>query len=179
MAILNRHAPAETTRPPASSHSRRTSRGLIIPALLEYSTLEAALAGASIFPPADFEPFRLVAVQDGRVGLIANDGRALSSNVWRMYEPLLFTSSSLGDALVDEPRRRAFADLVLNDEGAWIPGQRRFHHLQWPHRSELGVVMERADAMTVSRTLLDVGLDDVHVEYEVLTGLGALSTKVA
>lgn len=179
MTILNRNVPTDADGQLTSSGRAPCSRGVIIPALLEYSTLDEALEAAGTFAPARFEPFRLLIIQDARVGVITNDGRSLSFDVSRMSQPLLFTSSSLGDALVEEPRRRAFAELVLNDVSAWLPAQLRFHCSRWLQWPDLSVVMERADARTVSRTVVDVGRDEIHVDYEPLTGLDSAAVRVA
>ncbi|MES1256085.1 MAG: NRDE family protein [Acidobacteriota bacterium] len=164
MAILNRNVAADGHR--ALSGPLRTSRSTIIPALLDYGTLEEALAVGRTLAPSRFAPFRLVAVQGSRVSAIVSDGRALSSNHWAIDRPLLFTSSSLGDALVDAPRRRAFAGLVLQSRDAWLGGQALFHRARSPEQPELGVVMCRQDAATVSRTVVDVDGEAIAVEYE-------------
>ena len=70
--------------------------------------------------------------------------------------PLLFTSSSLGDALVEAPRQQLFQRMVVEGRSGWLRGQGRFHRHQWPSRPEISVRMERHDALTVSRTVVEV-----------------------
>lgn len=179
MAILNRKVHTDTERRTVSLHRDPFSRGVIIPALLACTSFDKALRMARAFAATGFEPFRLIVIQDTRIGVITNDGRSLSFDVSRMFQPLLFTSSSLGDAVVEEPRLRAFAELVLKDKSAWLRAQFRFHRSRWPQRPDLSVVMERADAATVSRTVVDVGHDVIDVDYEPLTDRQAAAVKVA
>jgi hypothetical protein len=81
----------------------------------------------------------------------------------------LFTSSGLGDALVEGPRRRLFERLVLGAEDSWLDGQSRFHRHRWPGQPELSVWMERPDARTVSRSVIDVASNgEIDFFYESL-----------
>jgi len=89
----------------------------------------------------------------------------------------MFTSSSLGDALVEPPRTRLFEQLVLADDD-WLRGQIRFHRHRWVRRPEISIDMAREDATTVSRTTIDVTSTTIELEYEPLaspvpTGLPA------
>ena len=79
----------------------------------------------------------------------------------------MFTSSSLGDAVVAAPRRRLFEQLVLADDD-WLRGQFRFHRHQWTRRPEISVQMAREDAATVSRTTIHVTTRAIDVDYEAL-----------
>src|SRR5262249_12632394 len=67
-------------------------------------------------------------------------------------EPFLFTSSGLGDHLVEEPRRQLFAEAM--GHSANPDAQDLFHRHEWPDRSHLSVCMRRSDARTVSHTLV-------------------------
>ena len=69
--------------------------------------------------------------------------------------PVMFTSSSLGDAIVETPRRRLFEELVLAGDD-WLRGQFRFHRHRWDEQPEISIQMARQDAATVSRTTIDV-----------------------
>ena len=80
--------------------------------------------------------------------------------------PLLFTSSSLGDALVEAPRQQLFQRMVVEGRCGWLPGQRHFHRHQWPSRPEISVRMERHDALTVSRTVVEVTRATRSLFYE-------------
>jgi hypothetical protein len=81
----------------------------------------------------------------------------------------MFTSSSLGDAVVARPRRRLFEQLVLADDD-WLRGQFRFHRHQWTRRPEISVHMARGDASTVSRTTITVTSRTMELDYEPLGG---------
>ena len=83
-----------------------------------------------------------------------------------LAEPMLLTSSSLGDALVRGPRRRLFEQLVLAaPEKRRIEAQARFHQHQWTAHPAFSVRMERQDARTVSRTIVRVNDGDVRLLY--------------
>jgi hypothetical protein len=163
LALLNRHARESRQR-----HPGPVSRGLIIPMLLEQGDLDTALAVGCTLDPAAFEPFQLVAIYRGRLGVLTGDGVGLTTRLRSVRRPLLFTSSSLGDARVERPRRRLFQRLVLKDAQGWLRGQFRFHRHHWPASPELSVRMQRGDAMTVSRSVVDVTPRTVYVSYEPL-----------
>jgi hypothetical protein len=132
------------------------SRGLIIPTLLDCGSVPDALEIAARLDPAHFNLFRLVVVHRMVAGVVASDGITLSVETVDVSRPVMLTSSSLGDDVVEAPRRRLFERLVVKNEGAWLRGQARFHVHQWPSRPEVSVSMERPDARTVSRTRIDV-----------------------
>ena len=79
----------------------------------------------------------------------------------------MFTASSLGDVFVDPPRRRLF-ECLMNRPGERRQNQRLFHQHQWVDKREISVLMERQDAATVSRTIIDVRDRGVALEYESL-----------
>ena len=80
--------------------------------------------------------------------------------------PVMFTSSSLGDAIVETPRRQLFERLVLAGDD-WLRGQFRFHRHRWAGRLELSVDV-LLDACTVSRTTIDVTSRRIDLQYESL-----------
>jgi hypothetical protein len=141
------------------------SRGTIIPALLHYATLADALRRARQLPPADYAPFRLVLVQHGEVAALrSGGGRRAPVQRARLTKPLLFTSSGLGDNLVEGPRRRLFRQFFA--PGAdWVARQDEFHRHSWPERPHLSVCMRRADAATVSFTAIDIGDRAARMTY--------------
>jgi len=139
------------------------SRGTIIPDLLRLPSIEAAVDAVKRLPLARFEPFTLVIAQE-RVVRAVTMGATSRWRAHAMSRPLLFTSSSLGDALVTGPRRRLFARLV-RDCASPLRGQRAFHRHAWSTRPEISVVMSRPDAATVSRTVLDVSAGAIQMHY--------------
>ena len=150
--LLNRRI--KSTAPTANRPLR--SRGLIIPTLLDCGSVPDALEIAARLDPAHFDLFRLVVVHGMVAAVLASDGRTVSVETLGVSRPLMLTSSSLGDDLVEGPRRRLFERLVVKSDGAWLRAQARFHTHQWPSRPHVSVRMERPDARTVSRTQIDV-----------------------
>jgi uncharacterized protein with NRDE domain len=154
--LLNRTVPG---RRPAG---RRVSRGVIVPSLLEHDSLAAAVGTLGRIDLCRFEAFRIVLAQGGRVAMFSSartfDERALTA-------PLMFTSSSLGDQVVERPRRLLFERLVSCRVDA-LEGQVRFHDHQWAEHPDVSVRMRRADAATVSRTTLDFDGNRLRFEYE-------------
>ena len=84
-----------------------------------------------------------------------------------LSRPTMLTSSSLGDDLVDAPRRLLFDTMFANNRD-WLAAQRQFHAHQWTSRPDISIRMERPDARTVSRTTIDVGSQRIAVDYESL-----------
>lgn len=144
------------------------SRGSIVPELLACASLGLAVRAAGALARQDFEPFQLVMVQRSIVAVIAGDPGRPSKEVFPLVAPVMFTSSSLGDALVEAPRRTLFEQLVLAKDD-WLNGQCQFHRHQWTRRQEISVLMAREDAATVSRTTIDVTSRTIDLEYESLT----------
>jgi hypothetical protein len=162
VALLNAHpAGRPDTLPPSRS------RGLIVRALLGRTSLSEALSEVDGVDPEAFGAFRLVILYGRRVAIVSSDAVSLTRRASDIVEaPLLFTSSSLGDSLVALPRRRLFQRLVLRaGDTGWLAGQARFHDHQWPARPALSVRMERPDALTVSRTTVDLTNDGCALRY--------------
>jgi hypothetical protein len=166
MALLNRTEGSWAG--PTLQQRPQYSRGLVIPPLLEFDTLQKVLVSVQTLNPGLFAPFRLVIVQGREVGSAMSDGRVVSIDRSRLTEPMLFTSSSLGDAVVDGPRRCLFDDMVHGNRDSWLHAQLAFHSHRWRDRPELSVQMKRPEAATVSRSIVDVLADRVDFEYEPL-----------
>jgi uncharacterized protein with NRDE domain len=151
-ALLNRTLDASSPRPvPARS------RGLIVPALLECDSLASALDAVARIDATLYDLFRIIVVQRKHVATVTSDGRRLTIARQRLTRPLLRASSRLGDALVDAPRRALFESRVLRRRPSeWLHAQTGFHRHRWRNRSHVSVVMERAKARTVSRTVVRV-----------------------
>jgi hypothetical protein len=162
MALLNLHdVPWSGEAEPAA----RMSRGTIIPHLIEAGDVEEAVRLARGIRPADYQPFRLVATDSDRFAVFASDGNALRISIERRgSKPLLFTSSGLGDRVVDVPRRRLFTAL-LEMEGPTPAVQQAFHRHSWPDRRDVSVCMERPEARTVSCTTVEVSEAKVDLRY--------------
>lgn len=146
----------------------RASRGVIVPRLLECATMEQALELAGEIEAREFPAFCAVCFDTERVCAIVSDGQEL-----RVDEPSVLTraymrtSSGLGDALVEGPRRAIFEDL-LGGDGADRDRQDRLHAHQWRGREHLSVLMSREDARTVSRTIVELTESRATMRYEAL-----------
>lgn len=166
-ALLNRTIDAAES-PRRSRRTPQRSRGLIIPKLLGCRSLTDALDMAAGLDPARFDLFRLALVQRMAAVVVTSDGLALSAETMSLSQPLMLTSSSLGDMVVEAPRRRLFERLVLQSEGAWLAAQTRFHAHQWRSRADISVRMEREAARTVSRTSITVTSRARELRYDEL-----------
>ncbi|MBI1336705.1 MAG: hypothetical protein GC164_07065 [Phycisphaera sp.] len=132
------------------------SRGTIIPNLLHHGTLEEALKDVKDLRAGDFPPFRIVLAQADIYATARSDGKTVTIQHGTLSDgPAFFTSSGLGDALVDGPRRGLF-DSWFNSHGVTPQRQDALHAHRWPERLPLSVCMSRADARTVSRTVVEI-----------------------
>jgi len=152
----------------------RVSRGRIIPTLLACGSAEDALERCTRLDAASFDQFRLLIVQNTTAIVVTSDARALTHEKVIISRPLMWTSSSLGDAIVEGPRRDLFDRLFAQDRGEWLRAQRRFHDHQWRERPEISVMMERRDARTVSQTAIDVRVPVVMLTYRAIVESAAL-----
>src|SRR5262245_20583715 len=89
------------------------SRGGLIPRLLERPCLDDVFEDVMAMAGDQFAPFTLVALQAGEVGVFTKIGSRRSLCRTVLSGPVLFTTSSLGDHLVEGPRRALFTDLVV------------------------------------------------------------------
>jgi hypothetical protein len=162
LAVLNSN-PSDARRERAS----RRSRGELIPVLLECATPAAALGEMErSVPYPDFAPFRLVLVGCGVGADILWDGRQpMVMNRLVGGTPLLFTSSGLGDHLVEGVRRELFDDLFAGPAKEWGSAQDAFHRHRWPDSPHLSVNMDRPDARTVSHAVIELGLTAATFAY--------------
>ena len=159
MVLLNRNP-----RRRARMTEEAPSRGTLIPSLMRLTRIAGVLKRLRRIDPDRFEPFTLLVVQDRTVAVVTNAGGAVSIRILRVHDPLLFTSSSLGDHLVSAPRQVLFQRLVRKHPSP-LRGQAVFHRHSWKTRPELSVCMSRADARTVSRTVIDLTAQGVRISY--------------
>ena len=163
VALLNLRPPV-----PRTAVEPKLSRGLIVLELLSCASLPQAVHTATGLDAGRFEPFRAVIAHAGSLAVATSFGIGAIHCTQRLLEaPVLFTSSSLGDTAVLPPRHRLFERMVLQGGAhCWLEGQARFHDHQWPERPEISVRMERPDALTVSRTQIDVTNGTRQLLYE-------------
>ncbi|MFN0137616.1 MAG: NRDE family protein, partial [Phycisphaerae bacterium] len=154
------------------------SRGTIIPELLALDSLEAIAAAAARLSPSRYPPFRLLIINQTRVGDLYSDGRELRytsrdliddsrscssargasasgrcelsahrpeadappgaiADVLSGARPFFYTSSGLGDSLVDAPRRELFERSFSPPLSSPTATQDAFHRHSWPDRRHL------------------------------------------
>jgi transport and Golgi organization protein 2 len=141
------------------------SRGGIIPHLLQADSLQHARAIAESMDHRRFEPFRLLIAD--RVQFVEF---VWAQRLGRMEEPkpiqqpLFFTSSGLGDDVVATPRRRLFQEYFAPGRD-WPASQDAFHHHSWPDNERMSVWMTRPEALTVSRTEIELGPNQITMSY--------------
>jgi hypothetical protein len=141
------------------------SRGSIIPALLGCNSQATAAQAVLALDPAAYAPFRLVVVDHTGLVELRCDGRDLDLGPHTsLASPLLFTSSGLGDALVEGPRRRSFDRYFAHPYGLFAR-QDAYHRSSWSDRPEVSVCMRRDDARTVSHTVVTLRADRVSLAY--------------
>jgi hypothetical protein len=136
------------------------SRGELIPEVLTCRTGDEVVRVLEGDARA-FRPFRLIVVHGDDVLELRAKTAPRRCHLTR---PLMFTSSGLGDHLVETPRRALF-EWMMRRRGDPVANQDRFHRHRWQSRPHLSVEMERADALTVSRTVVEVGHAGVRMEY--------------
>lgn len=150
---------------PGSNASDRLSRGIIIPKMLERATAAEAAAVAANLDPARFPSFRVVVLDDRDVIELRSDGRSMRRTQYVLKDgPLFFTSSGLGDDLVEGPRRELFERMFAGTSDL-ASVQSAFHRHVWTDRMHLSVCMSRPDARTVSHTVVDAVTDRVTLCY--------------
>jgi hypothetical protein len=161
MTLLNVHADRKEEETQAPLHSR----GTIIPGLLECGELSLAICEATRLDARRYAPFRLIVADRGAVAELRSNGNCVRVVCHGpIHTPLLFTSSGLGDYLVEEPRRRLFAS-IFGQPGDRAARQDEFHRHRWPEQPHLSVCMDRSDARTVSQTVISLGPDRATLTY--------------
>ncbi|HMQ15576.1 MAG TPA: NRDE family protein [Phycisphaerae bacterium] len=144
---------------------QKSSRGVLIPRLMACATVVDAEKVSAKTDPRQHSPFRLVLVDDKDISQFWSDGYSLRYEREALGDqPHLFTSSGLGDALVERPRRELFEQMFATG-GDWVSQQDAFHRHSWPDRRHLSVCMEREEARTVSHTLIEIEPGRVAVTY--------------
>ena len=134
----------------------KQSRGVVVPRLLAAENCREAAEFVQDFDARDLQPFRVIMIERYRWCMAQSDGAELMIHDIRAnIQPLMFTSSGLGDDVVEPPRRELFNEAVSS--GQFEPQvQDAFHSHRWPERLHLSVYMSRAEAHTVSRTTIEL-----------------------
>lgn len=155
LALLNEDGPAVPNAP---------SRGRIVLELLACPSIEDAGATAQALAVHDWSPFRLIATD----GVTLFDMRARAGRYVvcerAVADTEMFTSSSLGEAVVAPHRTALFESLLASTVDAF-DAQDAFHQHRWPDRPHLSVHMRRSDAATQSITTVDLRQGTVAMRY--------------
>ncbi|MEW6321120.1 MAG: NRDE family protein [Acidobacteriota bacterium] len=157
-ALLNRTDGSSTA--PAGVRSR----GLVIPQLADARSLGQALERWADLPLTDYAPFRLVIATAGHYACVGWRRERTVRVVGPWERPMMFTSSGLGDAMVEAPRAALFRDLVTAAADPWR-GQERYHHHTWPAARAVSVLMSRPDAVTVCQTTVLVDSGGIEMSH--------------
>jgi hypothetical protein len=161
LALLNATPPPELERRPQPGRSR----GTVLPALLGSADLAAAVEGVLGLDPQEFAPFRVVLANGSEVAEVHSDGQRLRLVACvKLTAPRLFTSSGLGDEVVQGPRAALFAR-AFGPSADWAAAQDAFHRHSWPDRTHLSICMRRPDARTVSYTVVTLGPSRATMAY--------------
>jgi hypothetical protein len=162
-ALLNANPGAY---PPITSSVRSAtlSRGTIIPSLIASATVAEALARAERIQVERYAPFRLLLFDRFQLVECAGHGGRIRRRRSYLSAAIMRTSSGLGDAVVAGPRRALFQRFFSYPDDASV-AQDRFHQHRWIGREAVSVNMDRSDARTVSRTIVEVGSDTISMSY--------------
>lgn len=141
--------------PTALSGRDGLSRGGLIPRVAPAANTSEALSRLADADVERYRPFRLLVLDASQlVECWLEDGRLRSRRAY-VQDAVMRTSSSLGDARVEPPRRMLFRRFFRGIARA-AAAQDAFHDHQWTGREDVSVRMQRTDALTVSRTTLEV-----------------------
>lgn len=164
---------AEADWASGSDPQPKASRGTIIPRLMHHATAVSAFEEGEGLSPGEFPPFRLLLIDENSVGQVRSNGLALESILESVERsPIMYTSSGLGDAVVDLPRRELFVTCFRAGRNP-ADAQDEFHRHRWQDRPHLSVDMERPDARTVSRTVVEISRREIRMRYESIAPDGA------
>jgi hypothetical protein len=173
LALLNRVSRCRKPRIRAEArhvHDDRPvvrTRGEIVPRLIGCRDLTHVGETLHALNLGVYKPFCLVAVHWHEMLTATGDGPRLRVATACLNRAFAFTSSSLGDADAERLRLPLFQTLVVRARNP-LSGQRRFHDHQWPACPAFSVRMRRADARTVSQTIVNVQGGVASLRYEPL-----------
>jgi hypothetical protein len=140
------------------------SRGGVIPRLAGAGSLTEALTRLHDMDAGSYRPYRLLMFDASQLVECWLEAERVRYRRAYLQGPVMRTSSSLGDALVEGPRRTLFRRFFRGTPNA-AAAQDGFHEHQWPGREHVSVRMRRADAATVSRTTVEVSAGFVTMIY--------------
>ncbi len=156
----------------------RRSRGTVIPSLLNCDCVNSALERVLKLPADDYSPFRLLVLDRQHLVECWNEDHAIHYRREALHEPVMRTSSGLGDDLVIAPRVALFQQF-LSAVTDTVAAQDLFHLHQWRGREEVSVRMRRADARTVSYTVVEIGDRVIRLVYRPAEAPDGIAVSVA
>jgi hypothetical protein len=140
---------------PRGAPAEGLSRGTIIPTLADAGSVSEALCGLLDLGADRHRPFRLLVLDRFQLLEAWLEGGRLRYRRAYLHGALMRTSSSLGDGLVEGPRRTLFRQF-FHSPSASVAAQDAFHDHRWPGREELSVRMRRGGAHTVSQSVIEL-----------------------
>jgi hypothetical protein len=145
--------------------SEGLSRGGVIPRVAGAATANDALERLLGVEAGRYRPFRLLILDASQLVECWTEGGRLRHRRAYLQDAVMRTSSSLGDAVVERPRRTLFRRF-FNRAPHPAAAQDAFHDHQWPGREDVSVCMQRRDALTVSRTIVEVSTRFATMIYQ-------------
>ncbi len=150
----------------APTYDAGQSRGSVVPALLEASSLDEAGQLVLRLPLARLHPFTVVLATVRAGWAMRWDGSALQ----QLDDGPIHASSGLGDALVAGPRLQAWRGLTGDSPTAAT--QDAWHTSREGNDGAAWVLMRRPGARTVSRTVVTISAAQVMLSEDLLDAEG-------
>lgn len=150
VTVLNRSTPND----PQNGVPLR-SRGELITTLAECDRIDTVAEAIRRIDASGYGGFRIVAAAGHDLLVATSNGRDVEIVRQVLDRPVVFTSSSLGDAAAERMRIPLFEAMVLHNREP-LEAQREFHAHRWPSCDVFSVLMSRDDARTVSRSTIEV-----------------------
>ncbi|MEC9157376.1 MAG: NRDE family protein [Planctomycetota bacterium] len=147
------------------SHEGGLSRGRLIPGLLPARSLAEVGSRLPALAEPVRRPFRLV-VTDGLEVLEATGAAGgVTSALGPLEAPFMRCSSGLGDHVVEPLREEAFDRMLPPGARVGSEAQDAYHRLRFEGRDDCSVDMSRADALTVSWTVIEVDEAEARLSH--------------
>jgi hypothetical protein len=108
--------------------------------------------------PERASPFSVVLLEGRNISLLQSNGQKMNLTRLTTMRPFFLTTSDLGDAIVEDPRKGLFDALLRKHPSG--PKQDRFHAHQWPSQPHISVCMERTEMRTISWDVLTVNHEE-------------------
>ena len=156
------------------------SRGHIIPMFVGMDSAEDIAKKISDHSWNEYSFFRLIVLDQKNVYEIIHENidqnpilRKHPRDTW----PMIFSSSGLGDPIVEEPRRKLFDEWFSNidlTDDQLAEKHDKFHCHSWEDKKHVSVCMQRDRAESISMTMTTIVSGQIHMSYR--QGLPSLNT---